>query len=154
MAKTLAGVLAVSIAALLFAGCGGSSTAGNSDADSAQILTQCATGYSEAAAKMNEAGATFSNEMLGSTADAAKRTFAAAYQVFNDEVSRIPCPDQVKADIRTLVEATSVAISQLNSMANGGQPDLAAVNASTARMSSASTLIRSALNLPPATRGL
>jgi hypothetical protein len=153
MAKTLAGVLAVSIAALLFAGCGGSSTAGGSDAAATQLLAQCATGYSGAATKMNEATDIYGAEMQGPTADTAKRNLATAIQLFNDEVSRLPCSEQVKADIRTQVEAGSVIISGLMVLLNSalGVPDMGPITAANANIKAATTLIRAALNLPPAT---
>lgn len=159
MAKTLAGILAVSIAALLFAGCGGSggssSTARTDESSTttvdavAQQLAQCAAGYAAAADKQNAAQVVYNSQ-------APKydyRAYATAVQTFNDEVSRLSCPDQVKSDIRTMVEADSVIIAGLNFLAGGGVPNMSDVNAANAKIAATSTLIRSALNLPPVKGG-
>jgi hypothetical protein len=151
MAKALAGVLAVLIVALLFAGCGGSSTAGGSDAAVTQLLAQCANGYSDAAAKMNQAGAVYGEAMLGvesSEISTLALNYVDSIRVFNDEVSRLSCSEQVEADIRSQVEAGSILIFEANSV-KAGTINGAAITAANAKISSASTLIRAALDLPP-----
>ena len=153
MKRNLVGVIAVSIAALLFAGCGGGSSSTSKAEESttttidaaAQQLSQCAAGYAAAAEKLNAAYDVFlSNFPMGDNL-----AYATAVQTFNDEVSRLSCPDQVESDIRTLVEAGSVTIASAKLLASGGMPNMSDLNAANARIVAATTLIRSALNLPP-----
>ncbi len=147
--------MAILIVALLFAGCGGSSSS-TARADesttttvdaAAQQLAQCAAGYAAAAEKQNAATDVYLNG--GDLGYLDTRAYSTAVQTFNDEVSRLSCPDQFRSDIRTLVEAGSVLISALNYMTSGGMPNMNDVNAANAKINAASTLIRSALNLPP-----
>ncbi len=160
MAKTLAGVLAVSITALLLAGCGGGSTTsesvdgstGRTSFVSGQQLSQCATDYEAAADTMNVAlsefqRATSANGMMPSSE--ANNTYATAIQAFNEKVIRLSCPDGVNADIRTLVEAGAVIKNAAILLGQGKTPNTAAMTEANGKISLSVTLIRGSLGLPP-----
>jgi hypothetical protein len=154
------GVLAVSIGALLFTGCGGGSTTtpsvdgstGKPSSVPGQQLSQCAADYEAAANTMNAALAelrrdTTDNDLMPHSA--ANNTYATAIQTFNEKIIRLSCPEDVNADIRTLVEAGAVMKSAAILLGQGKMPNTAAMTEANEKISLSVTLIRGSLGLPP-----
>jgi hypothetical protein len=152
--------MAVSIAALLFAGCGGGSTTtpsvdgstGKPSSVPGQQLSQCAADYEAAADTMNVALSEFSRATSANgsmPSREANNTYAAAIQTFNEKVLRLSCPDGVNEDIRTLVEAGTVIKSAAILLGQGKMPNTAAMTEANEKISLSVTLIRGSLGLPP-----
>jgi hypothetical protein len=157
-AKTLAGVLAVSIAALLFAGCGGGSSA-TPDATTtvaSDLSSKCKEDFTAAADQVSQAvldmraarNGTDSNSPEGQ-----KRIYeqmASGHRTFAESLLRIDCPESLQDDLTSLVKATweVVAIDQV--VASGGSISTSDATKAASAFNSSFAILRSKLGLPPA----
>jgi hypothetical protein len=161
MKKNMAGVVAVSIAAFLFAGCGssGAPKASTMPAESTtttvDLLSNCVASYEASSKELDQA--------LGVATEASRRSadpqdsselkavmppLVAAQKTFANAILRMNCPDNVKGDIDSLVNATWELIAIHEVMAKGTpyprEPYVSAASA----FNSARSILGARLGLP------
>ncbi|CAB4346708.1 MAG: hypothetical protein F2567_08810 [Actinobacteria bacterium] len=162
MAKTLAGVLAVSIAALLFAGCGGGSS-------SAPMTTEVSTTttvaidygaqYLAIVAPVNSAQRTYQEKLPGISAsdsvavEAATTPYAEAVELFGNTLLRSSWPEAAKQAITQLAQNAMQQASLLRTLKDAKPFQYASISDTSKRLQGeqagyAST-VRALLNLPP-----
>jgi hypothetical protein len=148
MAKTLAGVLAVSIAALLFASCtvGGSS---ESVGTTTTISSSCRIGYLNAALFLQRSAKEYQDARSTSLQqdEDRGRKYADALAKFDFTIGGLDCPPEIVSQIVKLIEVDQIVVNLYRN-----DPSFAGFRITSEMRSSilaATTIIRSALGLEP-----
>jgi hypothetical protein len=159
MHKIMVGGFSLVFAVLLLAACGGSTTPRNAVGATSSTMqiaptqqTTCASGYLEAAEKANAARELYVSQISSpfrSEVTEYMRTYAAALRDFNNDLSRLSCPESVKSDIRSAIEASSLLATSLTNIANGDTTGYDTISQAVAKGNAADIMIRAGLNLPP-----
>jgi hypothetical protein len=146
IAKSLAGVLAVSIAALLFAGCGGQ--AGDSIQPEPQDL-RCKKGYDDAATALRRSIKSIEAEESVSRSDVERKsqTYATALSTFDFAIGGLDCPTEIRAQIVKLIESDQMVVNTYRGDPSGAGWGVS--NETYLAIQTATTIIRSVLGLEP-----
>ena len=158
----MAGVMAVSIAALLFAACAGGddgSAASNTSLDATttttiDLLANCVASYTESAKALDQAQAVAKDASRSvdpydpSAMKAIMPPLVAAQKTFAESMLRMNCPENLKSDIDSLVKATWGVIAVYEVIASGKVVPTGDATSAAATYNSAVSIFRAKLGLP------
>ena len=146
--------VAVTIAStmLLIAGCSGSSsTASGSTTTTVAVTNSCKFEYQAAASKLNGVARYFSQAAQNGQMTEQFAGFAANYvdamKAFDATVSALDCPDDVTADLASLVAAQTQLEPLVAQFASGGRPPIAEFNAAAQGVAEAVRRVNAALGI-------
>jgi hypothetical protein len=162
MKRNLAGVVAVSIAALLFAGCAGGdngSAVSNTSLDATttttiDLLANCVASYEESSKALDQALAATKEAKRSvdpydpSAMKAIMPPLVAAQKTFAESMLRMNCPENLRGDIDSVVKATWGVIAVYEVIASGKVVPTGDATTTAATFNSAVSIFRAKLGLP------
>lgn len=163
MKKNMAGVMAISIAALLFAGCGGGGSSPTAKAEEPTTTTTVAIDYAAQyltiVAPYNDAQQTYTETFSGISlsdsvaVEAATTPIAEALEVFGNTLLRSSWPETVKPAITQLAQNAIQQASLIRTIKDAMPFQYASISDASKRLegegSSYASTVRALLNLPP-----
>ncbi len=162
MKRNLAGVVAVSISALLFAGCGGGSSsapATSEETTTTTVAIDYGAQYLTIVAPYNDARETYAEKLAGTSlsdpvaVEAATTPIAEALELFGNTLLRSSWPEAVKPAVTQLAQNAIQQASLLRTIKDATPSQYASISDANRRLEGEGTgyasTVRALLNLAP-----